>query len=31
LTVDHRLADGRLAAQFLARLIEILEGSEWRL
>jgi pyruvate dehydrogenase E2 component (dihydrolipoamide acetyltransferase) len=31
LTVDHRVADGRRAAQFLARLIEILEGRDWRL
>ena len=31
LTVDHRVADGRLAAQFLARLIELLEGRDWRL
>jgi len=31
LTVDHRVADGRLASQFLARLIEILEGRDWRL
>ncbi len=31
LTVDHRVADGRLAAQFLARLIEIVEGRDWRL
>jgi pyruvate dehydrogenase E2 component (dihydrolipoamide acetyltransferase) len=31
LTVDHRVADGRLAAQFLARLIEMLEGRDWRL
>jgi pyruvate dehydrogenase E2 component (dihydrolipoamide acetyltransferase) len=30
LTVDHRLADGRLAAEFLAYLVEILEGNEWR-
>ena len=30
LTVDHRVADGRLAAEFLARLVEILEGREWR-
>jgi pyruvate dehydrogenase E2 component (dihydrolipoamide acetyltransferase) len=30
LTVDHRVADGRLASQFLARLIEILEGRDWR-
>jgi pyruvate/2-oxoglutarate dehydrogenase complex dihydrolipoamide acyltransferase (E2) component len=31
LTVDHRVADGRLAARFLARLIVILEGRDWRL
>jgi pyruvate dehydrogenase E2 component (dihydrolipoamide acetyltransferase) len=31
LTVDHRVADGRLAAQFLARLVEILEGRDWHL
>jgi pyruvate dehydrogenase E2 component (dihydrolipoamide acetyltransferase) len=31
LTVDHRVADGRLASQFLAELIEILEGRDWRL
>ncbi len=31
LTVDHRVADGRLASQFLARLVEILEGRDWRL
>lgn len=30
LTVDHRVADGRLAAQFLARLVELLEGEDWR-
>lgn len=30
LTVDHRVADGRLASQFLARLIAILEGRDWR-
>jgi pyruvate dehydrogenase E2 component (dihydrolipoamide acetyltransferase) len=30
LTVDHRVADGRLAAQFLARLVELLEGENWR-
>lgn len=30
LTVDHRVADGRLAADFLAYLVEILEGSDWR-
>jgi pyruvate dehydrogenase E2 component (dihydrolipoamide acetyltransferase) len=31
LTVDHRVADGRLASAFLARLVEILEAREWRL
>jgi pyruvate dehydrogenase E2 component (dihydrolipoamide acetyltransferase) len=31
LTVDHRVADGRLAAEFLARLVEILEGRDRRL
>jgi pyruvate dehydrogenase E2 component (dihydrolipoamide acetyltransferase) len=31
LTVDHRVADGRLASQFLARLVTILEGRNWRL
>ena len=30
LTVDHRVADGRLASDFLAQLVEILEGDEWR-
>jgi pyruvate dehydrogenase E2 component (dihydrolipoamide acetyltransferase) len=30
LTVDHRVADGRLASRFLARLVEILEGRDWR-
>ncbi len=30
LTVDHRVADGRLASAFLARLVEILEGRDWR-
>ncbi len=30
LTVDHRVADGRLAADFLAYLVEILEGDSWR-
>jgi len=28
---DHRVADGRLAAGFLASLAEILEGDVWRL
>jgi pyruvate dehydrogenase E2 component (dihydrolipoamide acetyltransferase) len=31
LTVDHRVADGRVASRFLARLVEILEGRDWRL
>lgn len=31
LTVDHRIADGRLAADFLARLVQRLEGRDWRL
>lgn len=29
LTVDHRVADGRLAADFLASLVEVLEGDSW--
>jgi pyruvate dehydrogenase E2 component (dihydrolipoamide acetyltransferase) len=31
LTVDHRVADGRLASKFLACLVDILEGDAWRL
>jgi pyruvate dehydrogenase E2 component (dihydrolipoamide acetyltransferase) len=31
LTVDHRVADGRLASKFLARLVDILQGRDWRL
>jgi pyruvate dehydrogenase E2 component (dihydrolipoamide acetyltransferase) len=31
LTVDHRVADGRLASDFLACLVDILEGDAWRL
>jgi len=31
LAVDHRVADGRLASAFLARLVEILEDRDWRL
>ena len=27
LTVDHRIADGRLASDFLAFLVDILEGD----
>jgi len=30
LTVDHRVANGRLAAEFLARLVQILESGDWR-
>ncbi|HSD73753.1 MAG TPA: dihydrolipoamide acetyltransferase family protein [Steroidobacteraceae bacterium] len=30
LTVDHRIGDGRLASEFLARIVEVLEGGEWR-
>jgi pyruvate dehydrogenase E2 component (dihydrolipoamide acetyltransferase) len=29
LTVDHRVADGRLASRFLASLVDILEGDAW--
>jgi pyruvate dehydrogenase E2 component (dihydrolipoamide acetyltransferase) len=31
LTVDHRVADGRLAAQYLTRLVAILEGRDWQI
>jgi pyruvate/2-oxoglutarate dehydrogenase complex dihydrolipoamide acyltransferase (E2) component len=31
LTVDHRVADGRVASEFLARLVGILEDRDWRL
>jgi pyruvate dehydrogenase E2 component (dihydrolipoamide acetyltransferase) len=31
LTVDHRVADGRLASDFLASLVNILEGGVWYL
>jgi pyruvate dehydrogenase E2 component (dihydrolipoamide acetyltransferase) len=31
LTVDHRVADGRLASDFLAALVEIVEGDTWHL
>jgi pyruvate dehydrogenase E2 component (dihydrolipoamide acetyltransferase) len=31
LTVDHRVADGRLASDFLSCLVEIVEGDTWRL
>jgi pyruvate dehydrogenase E2 component (dihydrolipoamide acetyltransferase) len=30
LSVDHRVADGRLASEFLAHLVEVLEGGAWR-
>jgi pyruvate dehydrogenase E2 component (dihydrolipoamide acetyltransferase) len=30
LTVDHRMIDGRLAADFLARVVQILEGGDWQ-
>jgi pyruvate dehydrogenase E2 component (dihydrolipoamide acetyltransferase) len=30
LAVDHRVADGRLASQFLTRLVAIVEGRDWR-
>lgn len=29
LTVDHRVADGRLAAEFLATLVEVVEAEDW--
>jgi pyruvate dehydrogenase E2 component (dihydrolipoamide acetyltransferase) len=31
LTVDHRVADGRLASDFLASLVAVLESDVWRL
>jgi pyruvate dehydrogenase E2 component (dihydrolipoamide acetyltransferase) len=31
LTVDHRVADGRLASDFLAFLVDVLEGDAWRM
>jgi pyruvate dehydrogenase E2 component (dihydrolipoamide acetyltransferase) len=31
LTVDHRVADGRLASDFLTSLVDILEGDMWHL
>jgi len=31
LTVDHRVADGRLASDFLAFLVDMLEGDVWRM
>jgi pyruvate dehydrogenase E2 component (dihydrolipoamide acetyltransferase) len=30
LSVDHRVADGRVASEFLTRLVEFLERGEWR-
>ena len=29
LTMDHRLADDKLAAEFLGRVVQILEGGDW--
>jgi pyruvate/2-oxoglutarate dehydrogenase complex dihydrolipoamide acyltransferase (E2) component len=29
--VDHRVADGRLASDFLTCLVEIVEGETWHL
>jgi pyruvate dehydrogenase E2 component (dihydrolipoamide acetyltransferase) len=29
LTVDHRVADGRLGAEFLSHLVGLLEGEDW--
>jgi pyruvate dehydrogenase E2 component (dihydrolipoamide acetyltransferase) len=31
LTVDHRVADGRLASDFLGALVTMIEGGSWRL
>jgi pyruvate dehydrogenase E2 component (dihydrolipoamide acetyltransferase) len=31
LTVDHRVADGRQASDFLGALVDIIEGDTWRL
>ena len=31
LTVDHRVANGRVAAEFLAHVIELLESGDWKL
>jgi len=31
LTVDHRVADGRLASDFLAFLVDMLEGDVWHM
>lgn len=31
LTVDHRVADGQLASDFLAKVVEILEGGTWHM
>ncbi len=31
LSVDHRVADGLIASQFLARVVAMLEGRDWRL
>jgi pyruvate dehydrogenase E2 component (dihydrolipoamide acetyltransferase) len=31
LTVDHRIADGRLASEVLRAIVEALEGATWNL
>jgi pyruvate dehydrogenase E2 component (dihydrolipoamide acetyltransferase) len=31
LTVDHRVADGQIASEFLAKVVEILEGGTWHM
>jgi pyruvate dehydrogenase E2 component (dihydrolipoamide acetyltransferase) len=31
LTVDHRVADGQLASDFLSKVVEILEGGTWHM
>ena len=31
LTVDHRVADGQLASEFLTKVVEILESGTWHM
>jgi len=31
ISIDHRVADGRLASDFLTHLVSVLEGTEWSL